>query len=152
MLMPPDIGFTLSNQSFEIWLQKPHDFATVRCALRTLKTRWPDVILPDVEIALAEALNNIAEHGGATVVGQPVYVRWSHSYGILNLWIQDSGRLIPKHIWAEPHLPKTECTLDDLPEGGFGWSLIHSVCLDVKYYRQGSQNFLHLQFEASNTP
>ena len=150
--MPPDIGFTLSNQSFEIWLQKPHDFATVRCALRTLKTRWPDVILPDVEIALAEALNNIAEHGGATVVGRPICINWSHASGILDLCIQDYGRHIPQPIWSTPHLPTTECHLDDLPEGGFGWSMIHAICLDVKYDRQGLQNFLHLQFEASNTP
>lgn len=93
-----------------------------------------------VEIAVAEALNNINEHGGALahLNGRAGPLR-------IDITIVDHGPPLPQATLspaAPPpaHLPTT------LPEGGFGWPLIHALTSEVAYQRIGDENRLRLGF------
>lgn len=103
-----------------------------------------------VEIALAEALNNIVEHA---YKGNP------------SGWVDISLRRSPEETMVElrdggvplPNGPPT-CAMpmvegvsgpDDLPEGGFGWGMIRFLTRDVQYLRDGTENILVLRFDNS---
>lgn len=94
------------------------------------------------ELVLAESLNNVAEHaydeGGGSI---EVTLRQDPD-GIL-CQIVDSGRSMPNGRLPEGQLPtNTNAQLQDLPEGGFGWHLIRSLCADLSYTRSEGRNLL----------
>lgn len=97
-----------------------------------------------VELVLAETLNNVAEHAYGEK-GGPVEItlRWETA-GIRCL-IVDEGRAMPGGTLPEGRLPvKAGSTLQDLPEGGFGWHLIRALCSELSYIRSADRN--HLMF------
>ncbi|MGR3494841.1 ATP-binding protein [Citreimonas sp.] len=94
------------------------------------------------EIVLAEACANIVEHAlpgrpgasftlSAWVRGDRMFVR-----------LCDRGRPMPggRPPAARAGLPRP----DRLPEGGFGWGLIHRLCHDVGFARRAGENRLDL--------
>jgi len=100
-----------------------------------------------IKIALAEALNNIAEHAYA---GQqppgPVDLHATADGGILQVILLDRGRALPG-LAPPPGLHHDlEVEPDSLPEGGFGWLLIRELTEDVSYIRTGDENRLTLVF------
>lgn len=97
-----------------------------------------------IELVLAEALNNVAEHayGGG---GGPVELTLTSEPGGLRCLIVDAGRAMPDGRLPEGRLVARQgSVLQDLPEGGFGWHLIRSLCVDLSYRRIGDRN--HLTF------
>lgn len=128
------------------------DFASVRGALKSLSA-WLDnnVCSADqsdrIELTVAEALNNVAEHGGVT----------SHQYitlfarqepSAIRIVIRDQGKAYPGNALPKP---KVQNALD-LPEGGFGWMLIHTLADEVSYQRIEPGNVLTILFSVENTP
>ncbi len=95
--------------------------------------------LSAAQIVLAEALNNVVEHAYAQYPGKiEIWVTRRESY--LFIRIMDDGLAMPggdlpcgKPGWPE-----------DLPEGGFGWSLIRNLSHDLTYARDGKRNLLSL--------
>jgi serine/threonine-protein kinase RsbW len=116
--------------------------ASVRAALLQV-TSVPPVsdLAPElratVELALAEVLNNVAEHAYAEAVGHVSVTVALHSDG---LWCQvvDEGAPMPGGVLPEGKLPE-----DELPEGGFGWHLIRVMTRDLSYRRQRRTNRLN---------
>ncbi len=102
-----------------------------------------------VEIVMAETLNNIVEHAfcGQSV---PRLVRLSctHDGSFLSLAFKDSGSALPDHTLPRPKQFEAFDDLQNLPEGGFGWGLIHDLTDDVSYKRVGRFNSLTLKIEA----
>ncbi|MDK3019910.1 ATP-binding protein [Pseudodonghicola flavimaris] len=118
----------------------------VMARLRALEL--PEHVAGDVELALAEAVNNVTEHayrgrsdGTITVTGRLEDTR-------LVLRISDHGLPMP-----EGKLPKPRAhDLSDqaeLPEGGFGWGLIHALTSSVRYDRRAQRNTLSMMFDLS---
>lgn len=73
----------------------------------------------DVELALAEVVNNVVEHGYAGIPGGEVHVDSELSDGWLELRVSDTGRPLPGG-----HLPPVRATdlnrlRTELPEGGW---------------------------------
>jgi serine/threonine-protein kinase RsbW len=121
--------------------------AHVRRALADLVATPPVAGLPPaaratVELVLAEVLNNIAEHAYAGAGGWVSVDLALSSHG-LACQIADRGQPMPAcrlpdgRLWADPATP-----LCDLPEGGFGWSLIRSLTADLRYRRDAGGNRL----------
>lgn len=102
------------------------------------------------ELVMAETLNNIVEHA---FCGQssPGLVRLSCAYDgrYLSLNFKDAGSALPEHILPRPKQFEAFNDIQSLPEGGFGWGLIHELTDEVSFKRVGRFNSLTLKIEAS---
>ena len=135
-------GFSLAMTASE---------ASVREALAQLRQALVDDDIGDslcssVEIALAEALNNIAEHAYPGDTPGPVDIAARINPHTVTFELRDNGREMPGSRIPDGILPDNEVPLDDLPEGGFGWFLLHSLTQSLNYEREDGQNRLTLTF------
>lgn len=101
----------------------------------------------NIEIALAEAVNNIVEHAYADRPAGQVRLTYEIGPGKLTLVLEDDGigfanGTPPPGVPADLDVPR-----DDLPEGGFGWFLIRSLASSLTYRRHGDRNHLRLTFD-----
>lgn len=123
--------------------------AAVRDALGILIPAARDLGLGEdqcgsLEILLAEVLNNIVEHAYRNRPGR-IEVSMARDGKDLRLRLVDHGREMP-----ESRLPDKP-TLDygpemaALPEGGFGWFMIHDLAQDLSYRRHANCNELRFK-------
>ena len=103
-------------------------------------------LMPDArgsaEVVLAEILNNVAEHAYAEGTG-PVAVTLTPVADGVACVIVDQGGAMPGFGLPRGDQPDLAALpLEDLPEGGFGWHLIHSLTRDLSYHRTGNCNRL----------
>lgn len=96
--------------------------------------------LSTVELILAEALNNVAEHAYCDAPG-PVKLNIELRPSALACRIADQGRPMPNGDVPNPPLPVIEPP-DTLPEGGFGWHIIRGLTRDLTYRRCAGWNTL----------
>lgn len=138
------------------------DPMTVRDALVYLRERFDGSaeteVLSRLELALAEVLNNICEHGGHQedeMIGRPhsplVHLFVVRHVGGIACAITDDGRPLPRdcldprslpYLADEQDAPTDEQGIMLLPEGGFGWYLIQDLTASLSYFREGRRNFL----------
>lgn len=99
-----------------------------------------------VELVLAEALNNVVEHALVGTTKQTmIEIRGSHGASGLHLTVIDRGAPMPDGTAPITKAPDLNVDTDDMPEGGFGWYMIHTLATDVSYARVGASNHLTLQ-------
>lgn len=91
-----------------------------------------------VELVLAEAMNNIAEHAYADDSGPVRLMLWSAGDGSLCCRVEDDGTPMPGGSPPPGNPPPPA----DLPEGGFGWYLIRHFARDLRYERVDGTNRL----------
>ncbi|UXU76124.1 MULTISPECIES: ATP-binding protein [unclassified Paracoccus (in: a-proteobacteria)] len=133
---------------------------TVRAALMFLRERFQgsaqDEVIGKLELALAEVLNNICEHGihadapGIDGATHPpvIHLCVARHVGGIACAITDDGRPLPESCLNPRPLPLGQMDLDQvdalmlLPEGGFGWYLIQGLTVSLSYFREGRRNFL----------
>lgn len=96
-----------------------------------------------IELVLAEVINNVVEHAYAERPG-PVELRLRATAGAIDCVIIDEGTGMPGGKLPGGTRPSVGGALADLPEGGFGWSLIRDLTGDLSYRRTGGKN--HLSF------
>jgi len=101
----------------------------------------------NVELVVAEALNNITEHAYHDTVAGEVKLTAHIDRSRLYLTIIDAGSPMPDARLPEGKERPTAQIAADLPEGGFGWNIILQLCDDVQYQRCCDRNQLLLQFE-----
>lgn len=111
----------------------------------------PAAALSDVQIALAESVNNIVEHGYDDASPGRIDLACALSGGRLDLEICDQGRPMPGGTPPEGSAPRLCAARDDLPEGGFGWFLIRQLASSVDYSRRQGRNRLLLGFDVPTT-
>ncbi len=99
-----------------------------------------------VEIVLAEALNNIIEHAYAPQEPGPLQLHADLKPDWLEIELRDRGRPFPGLGLPHPILPDSSGPVRTLPEGGFGWYLIHNLTDRVSYHRVADENHLYLGF------
>ncbi len=109
-----------------------------------LMTVLPDrpVLHGDAELVIAEALNNIEEHGYEAMPGMPVQVKLSVLGDAVQVETKDFGIPMPGLTVPPIHRPDARVSREQLPEGGFGWYLIHSLAPEPVYRRCGNMNRL----------
>lgn len=106
----------------------------------------PDM-LGNVEIALAEAVNNIVEHAYSDRQAGQIRLRYEFGDGALILHLEDDGAAISGGR-APPGRPADlDVATENMPEGGFGWFLIRSLTSRLSYRRQDGVNRLTLRFD-----
>lgn len=113
----------------------------------TLKQRAvDDVTLSSIEIVVTEVLNNIVEH--ALTEGSGWFeLSCEIKKNELSFHIEDNGLEMPLGRLPEGIPPETHGPRCSLPEGGWGWSLVHTLANDLRYQRNGSIN--HVRFTIS---
>jgi len=99
-----------------------------------------------VEIALAEALNNIVEHAYAGRAGR-IGIAAVLDGAQLRCTLTDRGRPLPGLCPPEGDGPALDRTGAEMPEGGFGWFLIRTLTRAQRYERTADVNRLTLAFE-----
>ena len=129
----------------------PH---AVRAVLRAAVARFARSIGRDeagiLELALAEVLNNVVEHG---YNGQPaglIRVVIGRGPSFLNCRVEDAGSPVPDEVLTlslteDDPFPEGE----PIPEGGFGWKLIHSLVTDLRYAQIDGYNRLNFRIPLS---
>lgn len=128
------LSFRSSQRNVRFALQLVRDF---------LDRRDRRALQDTLEIVLAEALNNIEEH--AFVGQEPGEIRLSVDVEAdrVSIRITDDGRQMPGGQLPQGQMPELAgVPMQDLPEGGFGWALIHELTHELSYARQGEQNLL----------
>lgn len=97
------------------------------------------------EVVLAEALNNVVEHAYREQEGHPIRLALTLNHDVLTCVISDEGNPIPGGQAPDGAEPDLNVPQSDLPEGGFGWFLIHSMAQSVHYERLGVGNVLTIR-------
>lgn len=101
----------------------------------------------DVKIALAEAINNVVEHAYAGITPAKVQVRCRLHQNWLNIVISDTGNPLPGFRVPDGVPAPLGSSIAELPEGGFGWFLIHELTSDIRYEYSNGCNRLSLRFD-----
>ncbi len=105
-----------------------------------------------ITLAVSEALNNVTEHAYAGRAPGEVHMVVDLLADRVLVTLFDSGRAMPGDALPPGHLPDRSGARADLPEGGFGWYLLHKLCLDLSYTRHAGRNTLRMTFPRSLAP
>lgn len=111
--------------------------------------RIEEAQIGQVEIVLAEALNNVVEHAYVHRDEGLIELRIKRAQTTIDITILDTGVPVPVHVFAKREGPQVDVALDDLPEGGFGWMLIQRISTNLSYQRVGDTNCLRISVPAS---
>jgi serine/threonine-protein kinase RsbW len=142
----------------ELRLVLPAKMAAVRRGLQTIKhserlSGLPFDTLSNLEIILAEALNNIVKHAYAGHPDGIIELYLSRSEHDLHCVLCDTGQQMPNGELPSGLQSDLNCAVADLPEGGFGWFLIRKLAHEVGYTRENGQNRLSFSMEVrTNSP
>ena len=130
------------------------DFHEVRRALQEIRDGLSTVLDDDpmntIEIVGAEILNNVVEHGFA---GRPVETPSIEVFACVtgqNLLFRvvDDGHPMPGGTLPGGQVPDIDSTnVFALPEGGFGWGLIHMLSGDLNYAYIDGKNRLEVSID-----
>lgn len=107
----------------------------------------PETRIGEVQIALAEAVNNVVEHAYAGNSPGDVNIRCQLESEKLSIYIRDAGAPLPKGQLPAGEAQAVDGDIEELPEGGFGWFLIRELTSDIHYERSDGENNLLLSFE-----
>lgn len=103
-----------------------------------------------VEIALAEALNNIVEHAYEPDAAGTITLTLWIGPTRLSCELRDEGAALPGLAPPRAAAPDVTGPRETLPEGGFGWSMIHALTARLRYLRDGTKNRLILDFDLAS--
>ena len=117
---------------------------SVRQVLKRINEAFSESDVPadrlnDLEIVLAEALNNIVEHAYSENTST-IEITVSHNAKNICVSLQDRGKHMPGGKVPLGETPSLSGDKQELPEGGFGWALIHELTTDLTYRREGDTN------------
>ena len=100
---------------------------------------------PDMNLVLSELLTNIVKHAYEVSNNGLMEVRARFSGQFLEVLIIDQGGELPKYVLENSKIEFDGDDLFALPEGGFGWSIVHSIIDEIEYQRTGNSNRLLLR-------
>ena len=121
------------------------NISTAIRGLETLGVGGDD--LGNIQIALAEAVNNIVEHAYAGERPGQVRLTYEKADGALTICLEDDGRPFEGGTPPDGAPANLDVPMEDMPEGGFGWFLIRTLTRDLAYARQEGTNRLMLTFD-----
>lgn len=101
----------------------------------------------DIQLVLAEVLNNVVEHAYQGSGQGEIHLHMVKSPEQLDFCVCDAGRPLPGEELPKACFPDLNVPTDGLPEGGFGWCLIHELTSALGYERVEGRNVLTLGFD-----
>lgn len=126
----------------------PSDYSHVALVTRCVITLAGHITADEsgvFETAVGEALNNVIEHSYGAEADEPIHVELNFDAESLELAIEDSGLGMDPTAFEQAPGGFPAPPLDDheqLPEGGFGLTLIKMACDEVSYERHAAGNRL----------
>jgi serine/threonine-protein kinase RsbW len=136
------------SQSFKS--EQPLVSAAVGEAVDWLRTCAVDSdSVASVEIVLAEALNNVVEHAYEYRTDGQIDITFDLASDVLTVVLFDQGRQFPG-VPQMKTMMGNAVAFADLPEGGFGWFLIHSLTRRIQYAFVEGRNVLSLEMELAH--
>lgn len=108
-------------------------------------------VLPDAarrgeaELVLAEILNNVVEHAYRGLPKGIVQLTAMPCQIGIRFVIADSGLAMPNAAIPDGAAADLGCAPTDLPEGGFGWTIIRQLVEDLQYCREDGVNYTSFQ-------
>ncbi|WP_161594585.1 ATP-binding protein [Marimonas lutisalis] len=128
-------------------LEFPSEELAVRRALERLRhwllaAGWDGAVPGKVELVLGEVLNNVVEHAYDGKMDGLIVLSCRARGAGLAFDVKDAGREMPGLALPKRRPAKLDCALDDLPEGGFGWFMVHELTEDLAYHRVAGRNAL----------
>lgn len=96
-------------------------------------------------LVLAEILNNVVEHAYRDHADGRIRLELCLRSDSLQVEVTDTGHPILGDLPRGRAAIETDLPIEDLPEGGFGWGLIHLLTRDLSYERSGDTNCLRCQ-------
>lgn len=94
------------------------------------------------EMVVAEALNNIVEHAYAGRTDGSIKIEIDCGPDDLVITVSDEGVAMPNEALPAGAAQDVDGPLESLPEGGFGWFMIHTLTENLHYERDGDHNRL----------
>jgi serine/threonine-protein kinase RsbW len=94
-----------------------------------------------IELATVEVCNNIIEHAYSDSSGE-ILVALELEDTHLTLRFRDSGIPVPEALFQAQAFEYDKSDLDNLPEGGMGLYLIHTIMDTREYSRIDNYNYL----------
>jgi len=113
-----------------------------------LPARLPVAERHAVQIALAEVLTNIVQHGYRELAPAAIELVWQEGESALAVDVRDTGHAIPAGRLAAAGEDTFAFDPDDLaalPEGGLGLAILKTAFDVVDYRSEGGTNCLHLE-------
>lgn len=98
--------------------------------------------LSTILIVVSEVLNNIAEHGYQGVPPGGFVLRGVVRADHAVFGFHDTGSPLPEHLLAEDEAEQLPTELPELPEGGYGWSLIRTLAAKIRHRYTHRGNWL----------
>ena len=144
----------------EVHLRFPSDPMAVRSALGSVISGLAYLELSEdacgnLELVLAEAMNNVVEHAHGGRLDGIIEVRVATNEDVpggstVICELIDDGMPMPDG--GPPELAPTEipAVVDELPEGGFGWMLIRELARDLDYARCEGRNRLRFRLDVAD--
>ena len=99
-----------------------------------------------MELVAAEALNNIVEHAYGDEQGI-IEITASPTGSSVQFCLKDQGTRMPDDQVPLGEFQDFPSDPLELPEGGFGWFLIHDLTDGLTYERNGKNNVLRFSVE-----
>lgn len=103
----------------------------------------------DMNLVLSELLTNIVKHAysssSAPSQDCKIEVRARFLGEFLEVLIIDQGTELPEHVLEKVKIEFDGGDIFSLPEGGFGWSIVHSIIDQVTFQRVNNSNRLLLR-------
>lgn len=96
----------------------------------------------NAEIVLAELLNNIVEHAYLDRGTGSIDLVYEVDRAVLSATVTDFGVPMPGSRMPHKRSANLEVARHELPEGGFGWFLIHELVDSLSYKRHGNRNIV----------
>ena len=112
--------------------------------------RFDDDLRGSVQILLAEVMNNIVEHAYRENGKGIIKLAVTAFERTLLFRIVDEGVPLPDSAVRPNNYDLINTPVDDLPEGGFGWSLIRQIATNLDYCREEGKNILTFEIKPSN--
>lgn len=133
-----------------IELTLPGNALAVRTALQSILAQLVEngLSVTDcgiTELVLAEVFNNIVEHAYSIGDPGPIELQITHIGLNLQCRIADHGQSMPHEKLPTVAHANLSCEPQDLPEGGWGWLIIHELAEDIKYTRNYGRNILEFK-------
>ncbi|PID59414.1 MAG: hypothetical protein CR986_05955 [Ignavibacteriae bacterium] len=97
-----------------------------------------DSTVREVELCLAEALNNIIKHSYKGEPGNKIYIDFTHKEDEFKIKLTDFGEA--RKNLDKPTLEFDPEDIDSLPEGGMGLFIIDQIMNKTSYEIEGNQN------------
>lgn len=97
------------------------------------------------ELVVAEVLNNIVEHAYSERKDGAIEVELQFANSHMSARFVDYGDPMPDGALPANRPADIDVPTQDLPEGGFGWHLIHTLSDSLNYERRNRQNCLFLE-------